>query len=217
MSLQSQDLKGLCALGIEFASQENLPSALFCLDHAFNSLPTMYGWAAADVSLFLQDFLVFCQTLYRVASIPNPGQDPNIRKLFSILPSNSGHFLLPVGTFLYNEMIQSHVVLVTLNDRGAFISEGELTRGFKSALLNHLISKLDAEGRMCKQATAFQPCIPFTINNGQCNRRDCPNEHQAMNSLGEEWAVLRIRIHLQQLLVVRGLPLYERIRELRYL
>jgi hypothetical protein len=217
ISLQSQDLEGLCALGIEFASQENLTSALFCLDHAFNSLPIMYGWTAEDISHFLQNFQVFCQTLCRVASIPNPGQDPNIRKLFRILFSNNGYFLLPVGTFLYEEMIRSHQVLVTLNERGALISEGELTRGFKSALLKHLMSKLEVECHMCKQATAFRPCIPFTINNGHCNRRNCPNEHTAVNSLGEEWAVLRIRIHLQQLIVMRGLPLDKRIWELRYL
>jgi hypothetical protein len=124
MFLQSGDIKGLCALGTKFASQENFTCALFCFDHAFNSLPTMYGWAAAEVSQFLQDFLVFCRTLYRVASIPNPGQDPNVRKLFCILYSNSGRFLLPVGTFLYNAMLESCVVLVTLNERGVLISEG---------------------------------------------------------------------------------------------
>jgi len=217
MSLQSQDLKGLRALGTKFASQENLTSALFCLDHAFNSLPIMYGWPAAEVSHFLQDFQGFCQTMHRVASIPNPGLDPNIRKLFRILSSNSGYFLLPVGTFLYKEMVQSHGVLVTLNEHGALISEGELARGFKSALLNRLMSKIEAESQLCKQATAFQPCIPFAINNGHCNKINCPNEHPAMHPLGEEWALLRIRIHLQQLLVMRGLSLDKRIRELRYL
>lgn len=221
MSLQSRDIKGLCALGTKFASQENFTSALFCLDHAFNSLPTLYGWAASEVSQFLQDFLLFCRTLYRVASIPNPGQDPTVRKLFRILPSNSGHFLLPVDTFLFNEIRESRVVLLTHNERGALISDGELARGFKSALLRRLRSKLEAEGDICKQATAFQPCIPFTINNGHCNRRNCPNEHPTTNPLDEEWVLLRIKIHLQQLIVMQGLrlasiPSEKRNRQLRY-
>ncbi len=180
----------------------------------------MYGMTSQDVSGFLKDFLLFCRTLYRIAVTPNPCQDENICKLFSIMPSGKNYFLLPPGTFLYNELAGTLALLVP-NEHGAVISEWDLSQGFKRSLLNRLKARITGENDACKQARAFNPCLPFIINNGHCNRKSCPNEHLGTASLGQNWFQLRIRIHLQQILVIQGLRMVpinpnERVKQYRY-
>lgn len=218
--LKSRDMRKLRTLGKKFEARCNLTSALFCLDHVFNSQPNMDGMTAADVSEFLEHFLLFGRTLYRVAVLPTPCQNQNIRKLFCIMPARNNQFLLPHGTFLCNELIGLHVSPSGSNEQGILFHERDLSTGFKQALLNRLRTRLKGEVDVCKQARAFNVCLPFTIN-GQCNRRNCPLEHPMLNSLNQEWFRLRIRIHLQQILVIQGLRMVqidpkERIKQFRY-
>lgn len=208
------------ALGTKFALQENLISAVFCFDHAYNILPTMYGITAEDISDFLRNFLLFCRTLYRIAVTPDPWRDQNICKLFSILPSSKNHFLLPAGTFLYNELAGS-LAFVGSKEQGAVISEWDLSRGFKGALLKRLRSRIAVENDACKQARVLNPCLPFIIN-GYCNRKSCPHEHLGTAALGTNWFQFRIKIHLQQILLIQGLRMVpinpsERIKQYRYI
>jgi len=96
-------------------------------------------------------FLVFCQTLFRVAVTPNPCQDQNTRKLFCIPFSNKGQFLLPHGTFLFRKPVETKATLLAnSNKQGVLIVELELTSGFKDALLKYLRAKLKAELEACK-------------------------------------------------------------------
>src|SRR6266545_2983109 len=206
--LKSRDMRKLRTLGKKFESHGNLTSALFCLDHVFNSQLNMHGMTAADVSDFLEHFLLFGRTLYRVAVSPTPCQNQNICKLFSIMPARNNQFLLPHDTFLCNELIELRVPPSGSNEQGTLFSEQDLSNGFKQALLNRLRTRLKGEVDACKQARAFNTCLPFTIN-GQCNRKNCPHEHLMPYALNQEWFQLRLRIHLQQILVIQGLRMVQ--------
>jgi len=134
------------------------------------------------------------------------------------MPFGKNYFLLPPGTFLYSELA-GRLALVVPNERGAVISEWDLSQEFKRSLLNRLKVRITGENDACKQARAFNPCLPFIIN-GQCNRKSCPNEHLGTASLGQNWFQLRIRIHLQQILLIQGLgmvPIHpnERVKQYR--
>ena len=204
-SIKSGNTQTLRLLGKKFEAQGNLAASVLCFDHAFKFPPNMFNMTSTEISAFLSDFLLFCRLLYRVAETPNPCQDLRFQKLFCFHPSSENHFLLPNGTFLQETLLESRSALAGSNEQGILVSEWELSRRFREHLRFRLMHRIKVENEACKQAKVLSPCLPFLINNGHCNRKDCPHEHLPAASLTSNWFTQIVRIHLQQILIIQGL------------
>ena len=222
-AIYAGDLKILRVLGKKFASKDDRVSAILCLDHYFQSFPNLRNLTSLELSELLHDFLIYCQYLENMISIPNPCNSTLIQKLFRICSSSDNILCLPSATFLHSKLIEApRVNLFRSDEEGILISEWELTRKFKECLMNRLLEIVKKENDSCHyEASAFNPCLPYIINR-QCNRMQCPRQHIEATSLTRSWYNLQVRIHLQQILIFQTLRVvvpqneFDKIRQFRY-
>lgn len=221
-AIQAGDLKVLRTLSKQFGSRGDKASAVLCLDHYFQSFPNLRNLTSLELSDLLHDFLVYCQSLEALVLIQNPCNSIRIQKLFQIYPSSDNILLLPIGTFLHNQLIGSRAKLLRSDEEGILISEWELTRKLRGCLTDRLLHIVKIENDACHyDASAFHPCLPYIVNR-QCNRPQCPRQHIEATSLTRSWYNLQVRIHLQQILIFHTLHVVppphgiDKLRQFRY-
>ncbi|KAF8807162.1 hypothetical protein BYT27DRAFT_7189247 [Phlegmacium glaucopus] len=220
-AINAGDLKLLRTLSKKFVSRNDRVSAVLCLDHYFQSFPSLRNLTSLELSELLHDFHFYCRSLETLILARNPCNNILIRKLFRIHPSSDNIFLLPNATFLHSKIIATRVNLVRSDEEGILISEWELRRKFKECLMDRLLHIVQTENNSCRHdASAFTPCLPYIVNR-QCNRVQCPRQHIEASSLTRSWYNLQVRIHLQQILIFQTLrtapPLgIDKIRQFRY-
>ncbi|KAJ7801958.1 hypothetical protein B0H14DRAFT_3782099 [Mycena olivaceomarginata] len=173
---------------------------LLCLDHYFVDTPKIQAHPIDAVVGSLQVFHAYVKLLHRFAFNVDPCSSSAAEKLFGYKREGKNNYSIPQGTFLYrahpNRPSEGNILL----------TGSELRAIFRRSLSGRLAERVQTENRICRITMAFQgPCLTFAIFDGQCNRDNCPQEHILASSFSSQEYTLRVRIHLQQILIYQTL------------
>ncbi|KAJ6573853.1 hypothetical protein DFH09DRAFT_1311930 [Mycena vulgaris] len=182
----------------------NPAAALLCLDHCFTNRPELQELQVDGVASKLQAFLAYAKLLNTFTWM-DPCHWPVVEKLFGYVRQGENTFSIPAGTFLHSALRQQdHPAFHRSAEQNILLSGSELRDVFHRTLKDRLRRRVQAENDVCKQTRAFSPCLVFAMFDGQCNRDDCPHEHLPMALIDAQQYNLRVRIHLQQILIFQN-------------
>jgi hypothetical protein len=199
------DINQLRKLGEKFYKVDrNTVAALLCFDHVFKTAPRMLVATSSDMAHTLEAFHAYIQLLRDMALHPDPCNTPSIQKLFGFRALTEKDFLLPTHTFFERVMSEHGETAIRSSDDGHVVSSWVLARMFKRSLCERLRDKILQQEANCRGAQAFSPCLSFGVF-GFCHRQECPQVHVDTWSIQPDWYNLRVRIHLQQILIVQTL------------
>lgn len=202
-AILTNDVQRLFKLGERLLTHHrDSATALLCLDHGFTTLPTTLDSAGLPgVADFLARFLVYVKLLRDFASDSQLCDHEGIRRLFAIHVASQDFLLLPRATILHDLCSREQIRGVRMNDQGALIPKAELNQLLQHVLQERLRKKVYDENELCYYTRTFQVCLPF-FTSGRCGRQDqCPREHLPAEGNTVESYNLRVRIHLQQILI----------------
>ncbi|KAJ7630373.1 hypothetical protein FB45DRAFT_915319 [Roridomyces roridus] len=185
-AIRDRDLWKLESLG-QFFESGNQAAALLCLDHS--------------VAQMLKVFGIFVRLLNSMSWV-DPCVHPVVAKLFAVVHQGENNFLIPEGTFLHSTLRQQNHPACQSAEESVVLAGSDLADVFQRTLKARLKQRVEQENDACKQTPAFSPCLMFAID-GQCNRFDCPHEHIPGQRITTQHYNLRVRIHLQQILILK--------------
>jgi hypothetical protein len=200
----SGDHKQLRDLGQAFARNQNYSAALLCLDHFFKTIPRFQSSDCHQVADILAIFTTYVSFLRDTAHNPDPCHDVSIRRLFGFRLENENEFFLPSNTFLNHRLMEHRMPIIRLVGEGAMVSGHILGRLLLNCLSDRLRDVILREDSICHTTKAFTPCLSY-IASGNCYRVECPQIHVDVTSLQPSWYNMRVRIHLQQILIFQAL------------
>ncbi|KAJ6569465.1 hypothetical protein B0H19DRAFT_938852 [Mycena capillaripes] len=175
-------------------------AALLCLDHYFTVPPKIPTLPIEAVAENLQVFFTYVKLLHHVALSVDPCNSSAAGLLFGFRKDGE-NYSIPPGTFIHFSLLDrspNETVLLTGT---------ELRTILQRSLWDRFCRKIFEENEMCRLTKAFEgPCLAFAIFNGRCNRGDnCRQEHILAPAFDSREYNLRVRIHLQQILIYQGL------------
>ncbi|KAJ7356587.1 hypothetical protein DFH08DRAFT_1075732 [Mycena albidolilacea] len=187
-------------LGHSFLRIDNQPAALLCFDQYFTELPKIPTLPIAEVAENLEVFFEYVKLLYKVVLGVDPCSSAATRKLFGYRKEGENAYYIPPGTYLYLALSDSS------SDNRRLLTGSELRTIFQHSLRARMVEKIREENEMCRITQAFGgSCPTFALFNGHCNRGNCPQEHISLPAFDSRQYNLRVRIHLQQILIYQGL------------
>ena len=200
-AIVDHDLKTLEDLAVKLYIQNHVATAALAFDHIFSSGPKFKIASAAEISDRLSLFAKYVDLLHQATLDEDPCNDPNIQHLLAIKRSTEDWFLIPHKTFIYPFCNDRLSPARRETDQGCLVGHWELKNiivwAFKDRLRRRILEIDDA----CRSARAFRPCLPFVVI-GRCPRDEsCFREHVMDNQLHEASYNLRVRVHLQQILI----------------
>ncbi|KAJ7652111.1 hypothetical protein DFH06DRAFT_1094341 [Mycena polygramma] len=174
-------------------------AALSCLDHYFDTPPRIPDLPIQAVAEILGLFFTYVKLLYHVAFNLDPCSSSAAAKLFGF-KKDGDLYSIPAGTFI-------HLAISNCpTDEAVLLTGLQLRTILQQSLKNRLVRKVLEENDMCRNNKAFAGLCPtFALLNGRCNRDNCPQEHLLASSFDPREYNLRVRIHLQQILIYHGL------------
>ncbi|KAG7099943.1 hypothetical protein E1B28_001736 [Marasmius oreades] len=184
-------------MGQVFLAAQNLPAGLLCLDHYFDSSPILrdYEITLDQLAEELEVLLHFVELLASQVR-KEPTEDPELAKFFGVRRSNGNvHRLSPQSPLCH--YAQRHGA-----DRveGA-TSASELHSLIRNIVFTRLASLIKQTNEHCKNIKAFSLCLPYS-RVGRCNRVYCSKVHILASDIDSNYYTLRVRIHLQQVLLL---------------
>ncbi|KAJ7171712.1 hypothetical protein C8R43DRAFT_1231226 [Mycena crocata] len=203
-SICRREIPKLELLGEEFEAT-NPVAALVCLDLVFTNPPKIQALHVDGVAKKLQTFYTYVRLL-NLFTWADPCHWHLAEKLCGYVRQGENDFLIPEGTFLHSVLRQqNHPAFHTSIEENVVIAGSELRDVFRRSLINRLEQRVQQENEMCKRTKAFTPCLLFSVFDGNCNRVECPNEHVSDTLINPQQYNLRVRIHLQQILIYQTL------------
>ncbi|KAK7064846.1 UvrD-like helicase ATP-binding domain-containing protein [Favolaschia claudopus] len=202
LAIVNQDWPKLPLLAQSFL-QTNKPAALLSLDHYFaHNQPNITTPKIEDAVSNLRLFLDYVFLLHNVTTA-DPCISINTRKLLGYKKEAEDRFLVPTGTFLRS-------TLSTPSGASDVLSSSQLRELFQESLRQRMFHRIREENATCRSAKEFAgPCPRFALFNGQCNHFDCRQEHILPSALDRRQYNLRLRMHLLQILIYKGLTTVE--------
>ncbi|KAG6874166.1 hypothetical protein C0995_005584 [Termitomyces sp. Mi166 len=197
----SYDKINLAKLARGFIETSNNAAATLCLYHYFRVSPEITAVTSEELAEILQLFLAYIRLLYDFAFKLDSRAVPSVQTLFSIRHTSLDNFFVPAGTFLYNT---SKTRRQEVPSEGFFILGRELCQILSQGLRNELWTLIMEHIHQCKRATQFSPCLTYNTF-GKCNRKQCPQEHISSTSVSPKWYNTRVRLNLQQVLILQTL------------
>ncbi|KAJ6498114.1 hypothetical protein C8R47DRAFT_1212438 [Mycena vitilis] len=174
-------------------------AALLCLDHYFDGPPRIQDLPTQAVAENLGVFFDYVKLLYHVAFNLDPCNSSAAAKLFGFR-KDGDLYSIPAGTFIRLALSDCPT------DETILLTGLKLRTTLQQSLKNRLVRKVLEENDMCQKNKAFAGLCPtFALFNGRCNRDSCPQEHLLASSFDSREYNLRVRIHLQQILIYHGL------------
>jgi hypothetical protein len=190
-----------------FLLAKNYPAALLCLDHHFINPPRIQVMNGHQVADILGVFFVYARRLHDMAVESDPCSSPSIQKLFGFRSQTENVILIPEGTFLHLILDRYQPTVLRSTVDGVLVSNRELSHILRQSLCDRLHHRVQEENAICRRARTFSPCLTFAVF-GNCNRPngvECPQEHSTSSYLNPESYNVRVRIHLQQILIFQTL------------
>ncbi|KAJ7237490.1 hypothetical protein B0H12DRAFT_1238227 [Mycena haematopus] len=198
-AISCREFSKLQRLGESFETT-NPAAALLCLDHCFINPPKIQALRVDGVAKELHVFLAYVKLL-NLFTWADPCNHPLAQKLFGYMRQGENDFLIPAGSFLYSTLrkLDHPAFLRSTGEENIVLDGSELSEVYHETLKERLRLRVLQENEMCKKTRAFSPCLTYSVFDGHCNRVDCPHEH--LPAPTREEYNLRVRIHLQQILV----------------
>jgi hypothetical protein len=189
-------------LGLIFHKKQNKAAELLCLDHIFNTPPRIQGATIQHTISSLAMFYSYSRLLHDIANLADPCHDSLVQKLFAFQVSREDMFSIFRSASLHREVDDQQERLFHEQDGKLSVSRVDLSRVLKTYLGERLRSRITEENDICRRAKLFSPCLNALL--GTCVRTDCPRDHVDPAILNPDWYNLRVRIHLQQILVFQN-------------
>ncbi|KAJ7715028.1 hypothetical protein DFH07DRAFT_762888, partial [Mycena maculata] len=198
LAIANREISKLQKLGQSFFERHNSALTLLCLDHYFQNHPRIQALQTNALAEHLQLFHVYVKLLYHFAFNFEPCNSLEAEKLFGFRREGENNYLIRQGTFLHHALAPSNS-----SSDGKFLLTGSNFRAiFRQSLRDRLAKRVREENAMCRVAKAFQgPCPIFAIFT-DCS---CPLQHIPPGRLDSRQYRLRVRIHLQQILIYHSL------------
>ncbi|PBK79680.1 hypothetical protein ARMGADRAFT_118281 [Armillaria gallica] len=194
-------------LGSEFCEMGHSSAAMLCLDRYFSQTLRIQDMALVDAVNELSLFYTYVDLLSAAAFRTDPCEDAPTAALFGFRRIAENEFLLPPNTWLHSadlELRPEGVVRTQDSDYNLRLSVLELRRLFCDALKGHLKQRIAAENDECARGKAFLPCLVFAVS-GSCKRPECPEAHVLPSAIHSGYYNMRVRLHLQQILILQSL------------
>lgn len=183
--------------------------ALRCLDHLLRQPPRMQNDDATSVSRYLEDYHTYGRLMRAVVIDWKKTQATALLGLVEIVDeSNVG---LQEYRVLSTSVLHEHSRNEASSDENdVVIGADRLSEIIRLVLGQRMQRRLEDEHNVCLHTRAFRPCIHAAVT-GYCSRPTCPCDHIPRESLDVESFNLRIRLHMQQILIVHNMGInYER-------
>ncbi|KAI3622615.1 hypothetical protein WG66_015967 [Moniliophthora roreri] len=190
-----------CEQGRSFLLDQNLAAAILCFENYFSAFTTLQDRniplkaIVEELELFLQYITLLISELKAF-----PSESNNVlSKLFGFRSISNDQMLLSPGSFLSSHCDEA------LTTEGIALSPVKLSLLLKSSVMGHLQWQMEQENELCKNIKAFSLCLPFSVA-GICSRPSCTKAHIGGRNLTAVYYTLRVRVHLQQVLLFRQFP-----------
>ncbi|KAK0444957.1 uncharacterized protein EV420DRAFT_1721599 [Desarmillaria tabescens] len=190
-------------LALEFHEMGHNSAALLCLDQYFSRAFRIQSMVLADAVEELNMFHFYVNLLSAAAYRTDPCEDAMTAALFGFRRIAENEYLVPQNTWLHTAALELQLRSAT-SDLDLTLSVPELRSIFQRVLRGRLKQRTDAENSECARSKAFLPCLVFAVS-GFCRRPDCPEAHVSPSEIDAGYYNMRIRLHLQQILILQSL------------
>ncbi|KAF8588487.1 hypothetical protein K439DRAFT_1335105 [Ramaria rubella] len=177
--------------------------ALLCLDQALSKPPRMLDEDARTVSRQLEDYDMYVQLLRTVILDWHKAEAAALLGLVDdtheAIAETTQEFCVLSTSVLYKYLgrNQSHNEEIKIPSTG-------LPETIRDVLGQRMVNRVLEEHEVCLHTKAFRPCINFALH-GICNYHACPRDHIPRGAHSVEAFNLRVRLHMQQILIVQTL------------
>jgi len=154
---------------------------------------------------FLEMFHIYARLLYQTSTLHDPlgRRECDVQRLFSIEPLPGDEFLIPSGTFLYNNVTGTqNSRLFSVHQLGYTASRRDATELIRQSIRTVLKDKVLALDEMCCDAPVFLQCLTFLVS-GTCQRERCPQKHVTISNLDHVQYNAHVAIHMQLILILQ--------------
>ncbi|KAG7450840.1 uncharacterized protein BT62DRAFT_1001654 [Guyanagaster necrorhizus] len=192
-------------LGLKFHKMGHTSAALLCLDQYFSQAIQIQNMALVDAVKELSMFYTYVDLLSATAFRTDPCGNAATAALFGFRRIAENEFLVPQNTWLHSVLLELRPRnLIRDSDSNLRLSVLELRGIFQDALRSRLRERTAAENDECARSKAFRPCLVFAVS-VFCRRPECPEAHVSPSEIGPGYYNMRIRLHLQQILILQSL------------
>ncbi|EEB95922.1 hypothetical protein MPER_05033, partial [Moniliophthora perniciosa FA553] len=187
--------------GQSFLLDQNLAASILCLENYFSTFARLRDWniplqvVAEELELFLQYITLLISEL---KAFPSESNDV-LSKLFGFRIILNDRMLLSPGSFLFRHCDEAPTT------EGIALAPVKLSLLLKSSVMSYLQWQMEQENELCKNIKAFSLCLSFSVA-GICTRPSCTKAHIEGHNLTAAYYTLRVRVHLQQVLLFRRSP-----------
>ncbi|KAG7450850.1 uncharacterized protein BT62DRAFT_1001665 [Guyanagaster necrorhizus] len=193
----------LRALGSKFHKADHSSAALLCLDQYFSRAPRIQDLTLVDAVEELGLFYTYAGLLSAAASRTDPWEDVTMAAMFGFRRISENEFLVSKNAWLQKAALNLPRKSVHRDhDSNLRLSAFELRGLFQFALRSHLKGRIAAEDDDCAKSQAFQICLVFA-ESGRCDQ--CPQVHMSPLMIDTGYYNMRVRLHLQQILILGSL------------
>ncbi|GBE78672.1 predicted protein [Sparassis crispa] len=213
-AIVSSEFETLLQLGEKFLHvHHDEAAALLCFDRVFGTSLKLQTASLPEIAEQLRSFLFYVQLLQKFANDVDPDNNGVIRRLFGFRSPTQELFLLPKETFLCTQCQMCSTPTWQVTEEGALVPRWVLRTLVRQVLrVERLLRRILVENEACRTARTLQPCLSYVVY-GQCHRNDCPQVHTSAASYDAKTYNLRIRIHLQQILIYHTIFAVEDVRQ----
>jgi len=198
-AIVSRDMRKLANLGRDFLKAENTTAAALCLNYYFLKFPNIKTMTIQELAGTLELFRAYIQILFDFAFRTDLTESLPAARLFGFHRLSTDQFFIPTGTFLHEYLERTRQ-----QQHGNSLPGSDLARVFQDAMHDCLWRCVSEENNWCRKAPQMSPCMTFAVLE-YCNRAGCPHEHVPSPAMSPEWYNVRVRVHLQQVLIIQTL------------
>ncbi|KAI5988945.1 hypothetical protein F5J12DRAFT_915891 [Pisolithus orientalis] len=180
-------------LGSEFSDRGEEALALMAFNVLSSQLPTLRSVRASEFDTFLRHFERYVRLLVSVVSdeITFRATDPQVKKVFGIVPLPNYQYSVTPGTFLHRGSKENRYLSVDIKDL------------LKAQLHAHLRKKVLEVNEASCISQAFSTQCPYSIlHGGHCHSRHCNQQHERRTSLDVTSYNMKVNVHLQQIRIL---------------
>ncbi|KAJ4470931.1 hypothetical protein J3R30DRAFT_3531939 [Lentinula aciculospora] len=195
LAIVDNDRTTLRKLGIVFLRANNFPPALLCLDHYYNTPLPFHNLTVYQMADELDLFRQYSQLLLNLTKNPRPADQLGLCKLFGLQKLSDSHILLSAGSYLHRSYSASS------QDTQLYMIE--FVRFFRLQITIRLRDHIYEQDDICKRCSTFTPCLTYSVF-GSCHwQASCRYAHLPTASFTSSFYNARLRIHLQQVLILQ--------------
>ncbi|KAJ7051208.1 hypothetical protein C8F01DRAFT_1237408 [Mycena amicta] len=200
-AIHHQDLPILASLS-EYFEQVDPAAVLLCLGHFFTRLPRMQALEVDGIAHNLMLFYRYIKLLNLFTWV-DPCSHPLAERLFGLKRQGDNHFVIREESFLHSALkLQTESVSKSSAEGDIVLGSSDLRELYHSTLKERLRLQVQQEDDLCRRTRAFSPCLTYAVFYGNCNRLACPHEHLPASRINSQHYNTRVRIHLQQILIL---------------